>query len=72
LNWVPGDRLAVVVQDGRLTSWQEHEKRWTLLRAAPIGAALDPAVVAGWAPALGLRLDAGALAIDRFTVRNRA
>ncbi|MDX8033336.1 discoidin domain-containing protein [Lentzea sp. BCCO 10_0856] len=71
LTWAPGDRLAVVVQDGRLTSWHEHEKRWTLLRAAPIGIAVDPAVVAGWSPAFGLRLDAGALVIDRFTVRSR-
>ncbi|KOV83868.1 discoidin domain-containing protein [Nocardia sp. NRRL S-836] len=72
LAWTPGDRLAAVVRDGRLTSWHEHEKRWTLLRSAPIGAAADPAVVAGWAPALGLRLDAGALVVDRFTVRAAA
>lgn len=71
LTWAPGDRLAVVIQDGLLTSWHEHEKRWTLLRAAPIGAVVDPAVVAGWAPGLGVRLDAGTLVIDRFTVRSR-
>ncbi|HUQ55035.1 MGH1-like glycoside hydrolase domain-containing protein [Lentzea sp.] len=72
LNWAAGDRLAVVVRDGQLTSWQEHDKKWTLLRSAPIGAAVDPAVVAGWAPGLGLRLDSGALVIDRFTVLRRA
>lgn len=71
LTWAPGDRLAVVVEDGRLTSWIEHEKRWTLLRSAPIGFVVDPSVVAGWAPALGLRLDTGTLVIDRFTVRSR-
>ncbi|WP_406601750.1 MGH1-like glycoside hydrolase domain-containing protein [Lentzea sokolovensis] len=71
LTWAPGDRLAVVVENGQLTSWQEHASRWTLLRSAPIGTAVDPSVVAGWAPALGLRLDAGALTIDRFTVRAR-
>ncbi|MFD5828260.1 discoidin domain-containing protein [Lentzea sp. NPDC060358] len=72
LTWAPGDRLAVVVRDGRLTSWQEHDDRWALLRSAPISAAVDPAVVAGWAPGLGLRLDAGSLVIDRFTVLRRA
>ncbi|MFJ5986023.1 MGH1-like glycoside hydrolase domain-containing protein [Lentzea sp. NPDC092896] len=71
LNWASGDRLAVVVENGQLTSWQQHANRWTLLRSAPIGSAVDPSVVAGWAPALGLRLDAGALTIDRFTVRAR-
>lgn len=72
LTWAPGDRLAVVVENGQLTSWQEHAGRWALLRSAPIGSAVDPSVVAGWTPALGLRLDAGALTIDRFTVRTRA
>ncbi|USX53413.1 discoidin domain-containing protein [Lentzea sp. HUAS12] len=71
LNWAAGDRLAVVLEGGQLTSWQQHGTRWTLLRSAPIGAVVDPAVVAGWEPGLGLRLDAGALTIDRFTVRAR-
>ncbi|WP_434443904.1 MGH1-like glycoside hydrolase domain-containing protein [Lentzea sp. E54] len=71
LNWAPGDRLAVVVADGQLTSWHEHEKRWTLLRSAPIGTVVGDSVVASWAPALGLRLDSGALTIDRLTVRSR-
>ncbi|WP_229693085.1 MGH1-like glycoside hydrolase domain-containing protein [Lentzea pudingi] len=71
LTWAPGDRLAVVVENGQLTSWQEHANRWTLLRSAPIGSVVDPAVVAGWAPGLGLRLDAGTVTIDRFTVRTK-
>ncbi|WP_154697649.1 MGH1-like glycoside hydrolase domain-containing protein [Lentzea guizhouensis] len=72
LTWAPGDRLAVVLQDGRLTSWQQHDGRWSLLRSAPIGSVVDPAVVAQWAPALGLRLDAGSLVVDRFTVWGRS
>ncbi|MFD4635874.1 discoidin domain-containing protein [Lentzea sp. NPDC058436] len=72
LNWAAGDRLAVVLEAGQLTSWQQHDNKWSLLRSAPIGSVVDPAVVAGWAPGLGLRLDAGALTIDRFTVRAKA
>ncbi|WP_394619426.1 discoidin domain-containing protein [Lentzea sp. JNUCC 0626] len=71
LTWAAGDKLAVVLENGQLTSWQQHANRWTLLRSAPIGAAVAPDVVAGWAPGLGLRLDSGALAIDRFTVRTK-
>jgi len=53
---------------GKLTTWIEHDGSWTLLHTAPVTAAVPPATLASWSPAVGLRLDSGTLSVDRFTV----
>ncbi|GIM89817.1 MGH1-like glycoside hydrolase domain-containing protein [Paractinoplanes toevensis] len=67
VRWTPGDRFAVVSRAGKLTTWLEHDAQWTLIHTAPTGTV----VPAGWSPAVGLRLDAGSIALDRVTVRTR-
>ncbi|BCJ48624.1 hypothetical protein Asp14428_00990 [Actinoplanes sp. NBRC 14428] len=71
VRWQPGDRFAVVLQGGHLTTWLEHEGRWTGLHDAPVGNAVPPADLGAWSPAVGLRLDRGTIALDRFTVLGR-
>ena len=68
IKWSTGDRLAVVVRAGTLTTWWEHAGQWSLIHTAPVTAAVPAATLAGWAPAFGLRLDSGSLAVSRFTV----
>lgn len=67
-RWQPGDRFAVVLRAGTLTSWHEHGGAWRLLRSAPVGVAVDPTTLASWSPALGLRLEPGTISLDRLTV----
>ncbi len=65
VTWAPGDRFAVVSDHrGGLTSWLGHQGRWQLLRTIPGGSAVAP----GWSPAIGVRLTAGRLVLDRLTV----
>jgi hypothetical protein len=71
VRWQPGDRFAVVLRAGHLTTWREHDDAWTLLHDAPLSTAVPPETAATWAPAMGLRLDAGTIALDRLTVRTR-
>lgn len=66
-----GDRFAVVVRQGHLTTWIEHEDAWRQVHDAPVGRAADDATLASWAPSFGLRLDTGAISLDRVTVRGR-
>jgi hypothetical protein len=69
VTWSPGDRLAVVADHrGSMTSWLGHQGRWQLLRTIPVGTAVDPQRLAGWSPAIGLRLSSGRLTLDRLTV----
>ncbi|MFF5288768.1 MGH1-like glycoside hydrolase domain-containing protein [Paractinoplanes globisporus] len=68
VKWTPGDRFAVLSRWGKLTTWIEHDGSWTLLHTAPVTAAVPPATLASWSPAVGLRLDSGTLSVDRFTV----
>ncbi|MDQ0364175.1 hypothetical protein [Catenuloplanes indicus] len=56
---------------GRLSTWHEHDGRWTRLHDAPAGAAAGAATLASWSPATGPRLDDGTITLDRFTVRHR-
>ncbi|WP_432826808.1 MGH1-like glycoside hydrolase domain-containing protein [Dactylosporangium sp. CA-092794] len=71
VQWQPGDRFAVVVRWGQLTTWYEHAGSWRQIHTAPVGRAVDTATLASWAPAVGLRLDAGSLSLDRITVLTR-
>lgn len=71
VTWEPGDRFAVVVQDGTLTSWVEEDGDWRRLRTAPVGVAVDAETLASWAPAMGLRLEAGSIAVESWTVLGR-
>ncbi|GAB7036570.1 MULTISPECIES: MGH1-like glycoside hydrolase domain-containing protein [Catenuloplanes] len=71
VTWRPGDRLAVLVRWGRLSTWLEHDGRWTRIHDAPAGAAVDAATLTSWSAAAGLRLDGGTIALDRLTVRHR-
>ena len=71
VRWQPGDRFAVVIRWGRLDTWLEHDGIWKQLHSAPVGSAVDPATLSTWAPGVGLRLDAGTIALDRFTVLTR-
>jgi hypothetical protein len=68
VTWSPGDRFAVVFSAGTTTSWLEHQGQWRLLRTVPFGTSVPPESIAGWSPAIGLRLTTGQLAIDRMTV----
>ncbi|GLY99898.1 hypothetical protein Acsp02_71510 [Actinoplanes sp. NBRC 103695] len=70
-RWEAGDRIAVLLRWGRLTTWVEHEGAWTQIHDAPVSAAVDEVTLAGWSPAFGVRLDPGSLAVGRFTVRTR-
>jgi hypothetical protein len=72
VRWSPGDRFATVFSDGVLTSWVEHNGRWERLRTAPFATAVDPQRVRTWAPAFGLRLTGGEIALDRVTVVQRS
>ena len=60
-----------MTKDGHLTTWLFRDDKWTQLHDAPLSAAVDDATVGSWNPAFGLRLDAGSLQIDRFTVLGR-
>ncbi|UQU62207.1 discoidin domain-containing protein [Couchioplanes caeruleus] len=71
VRWEPGDRFAVMVRSGHLSTWREHDDAWTLLHDAPVDAAVPPATAATWAPAVGLRLDPGTISLDRVTVLGR-
>ncbi|GGM27081.1 NEW3 domain-containing protein [Dactylosporangium sucinum] len=71
VRWQPGDRFAVVVRWGQLTTWYQHDGGWTQLHNAPVSRAVDPATLASWAPAVGLRLDSGSISLDRITVLTR-
>jgi hypothetical protein len=71
VRWEPGDRFAVVHRDGRLSTWHERAGVWRPVRSSPVGVAVDDATLAGWAPAVGLRLEAGAMSLDRIEVRTR-
>jgi hypothetical protein len=71
VRWQPGDRFAVLVRWGQLTTWYEHGGSWRQIHTAPVSRAVDPATLASWAPAVGLRLDAGSLSLDRITVLTR-
>lgn len=68
VQWNPGDRLATVVDDGAISSWIEEDGAWRRIRSARLDAVLTPAQIAAWDPTLSLRLDAGAIAIDRVTL----
>lgn len=68
VRWAPGDRFAVVLQDGALTSWLEHQGTWRFLGSAPVGTAVDDPTLTTWGPAVGVRLDSGQIALDRATV----
>ncbi|MFI5841783.1 MGH1-like glycoside hydrolase domain-containing protein [Catenuloplanes sp. NPDC051500] len=72
VTWEPGDRFAILVRWGRLTTWVEHDGRWAAVHDAPVSAAVDGATLASWSPAFGVRLDAGPLSIDRVTVLTRS
>jgi hypothetical protein len=72
VRWQPGDRFAAVVRGGRLSTWHERAGAWRPVHDAPIGAAADDATLAGWNPAVGLRLDPGAISLDQLTVRTRS
>ncbi|MEV6634845.1 discoidin domain-containing protein [Actinoplanes sp. NPDC051470] len=71
-RWEPGDRIAVLLRWGRLSTWAEHDGRWTQIHDAPVSAAVDDATLSTWSPAFGVRLDPGSLALGHFTVRTRA
>jgi hypothetical protein len=71
VRWQPGDRFAVLVRWGHLTTWFEHDGSWQRIHTAPVSAAVDARTLASWAPAVGLRLDAGALSLDQIIVRTR-
>lgn len=67
-RWVPGDRFAAVVEQGRMTTWHEHDGQWSRLTSSPVTSAVPAEELAGWAPAVGLRLDPGSISLDRLTV----
>lgn len=69
VTWSAGDRFAVLARWGHLTTWHEHNGTWTQIHDAPISAAVADTTLATWSPAVGLRLDAGTLAVDHLTVR---
>jgi hypothetical protein len=69
VRWNAGDRIAVLAQSGKLTTWWEHAGQWSLIHTAPLAAAVPPSTLQTWSPALGLRLDGNSLAVTRFTVR---
>ncbi|WP_433616641.1 MGH1-like glycoside hydrolase domain-containing protein [Dactylosporangium sp. CA-139114] len=71
VQWQPGDRFAVVVRWGQLTTWYEHDGVWRQIHTAPVSDALDATTLASWSPAVGLRLDNGSMALDRITVLTR-
>ncbi|WP_219995896.1 MGH1-like glycoside hydrolase domain-containing protein [Schumannella soli] len=68
VTWQPGDRLATVVSNGRLSSWIEHAGTWTRLRSAPVSVAIPADQLAAWHPAFALRLDPGTITLDRVQV----
>lgn len=71
VRWEPGDRFAVLVRWGQLTTWIEHDGSWHQIHAAPVSSAVDASTLSTWAPGFGLRLDAGSISIDRFSVLTR-
>jgi hypothetical protein len=71
VRWEPGDRFAVLVRWGQLTTWIEHDGSWHQIHAAPVSSAVDASTLSTWAPSFGLRLDAGSISIDRFSVLTR-
>ena len=71
VRWAPGDRFAAVVISGNLTTWIEHGGTWSRLRSAPVSTALDPATLATWAPAVGLRSETGTMSLERIDVLGR-
>ena len=71
VRWQPGDRFAAVLRAGHLTTWHERDDVWTRLHDAPVSTAVPAETLAAWAPAAGLRLDAGTIALDRLTVLTR-
>ncbi|WP_229716248.1 MGH1-like glycoside hydrolase domain-containing protein [Mangrovihabitans endophyticus] len=71
VRWAAGDRFAAVLMDGSLSTWHEHDGRWHLLHTAPVSGAVDTATLESWNPAVGLRLDAGELSLNRLTVLTR-
>ncbi|WP_201766225.1 discoidin domain-containing protein [Leifsonia xyli] len=68
LTWHPGDRLATVVTNGRLTSWLDRDGFWLRIGSAPVDAAVPTGTLVQWLPSFALRLDAETIAIDRVTL----
>ncbi|RUR01736.1 glycoside hydrolase domain-containing protein [Labedella endophytica] len=68
VQWNPGDRFATVVADGVITSWMEEDGSWRKLRSGVLTSAVTPEQLLSWDPTLSLRLDTGAISIDRVTL----
>ncbi len=66
--WEPGVRFATVVDHGELTSWIERDGTWSPIRTGMLDLTMTHDQLAGWAPTVSLRLDAGTIAIDRITL----
>jgi predicted alpha-1,2-mannosidase len=68
VEWNPGDRFATVVSDGVITSWIEEDGSWRKIRSAVLSTALTAEQLQSGDPTFSLRLDPGAIAIDRVTL----
>jgi LPXTG-motif cell wall-anchored protein len=63
-----GDRMAVVMRDGQLSSWVEKSGTWLKLREVWAYPELSVEEVTGWAPTFSLRQDAGTMEVDKVTL----
>ncbi|GMA33397.1 GH92 family glycosyl hydrolase [Litorihabitans aurantiacus] len=68
VRWNDGDRFATVLDQGELTSWIERDGTWSQINAGLARLWVGVDTLAEWQPTVGLRLDAGSIALDRVTV----
>lgn len=68
VQWNPGDRFATVVDHGTITSWIEEEGAWRKIRSGQLSAVMTAEQIQGWDPTFSVRLDPGAIEIDRVTL----
>lgn len=68
VSWEPGDRFAIVLDRGELTSWIEKEGSWEPIRSSYLPLAMTDEQVESWQPTFSVRQDAGTIDLGRVTL----